>query len=189
MLSNSTEVTGEAKKMQFTPRIEGHNSSGFSIAIDYDSPEEMSVGGAASFKIGLTEVGIFKSKDNLKPLTLDKFEEGKPDLGGALPPLISDLETAESFEENTSSITEWIETFASSNFFIGILIGGSMGTLWGMIRALQMTSLSALIRVKIPTYLHIFLSVCVVFASMDIFSGEEFYESNMHFLETKPPGE
>ena len=52
-----------------------------------------------------------------------------------------------------------------------------------------MISLSALITVRIPTHLHIYLSVCVVFAQMDIFSGEDLYEKWFKFKATNPPSE
>lgn len=93
----------------------------------------------------------------MKQLTLDKFEKGKPELGGSLPPLISDVEIAESVEDNSNWITEWIETLSSSNFVLGIIMGSSMASLWGMIRALQMVTLSGLTKVKMPIYLHIFM--------------------------------
>ena len=64
-----------------------------------------------------------------------------------------------------------------------------MGFLWGMIRALQMISLSGLVNVKIPIQLHIFLAVCVVFAGMDIFDGQGLFEKIFEFKETEAIGE
>ena len=52
-----------------------------------------------------------------------------------------------------------------------------------------MISLSGMVNVKIPIHLHIFLQVCVVFANMDIFNGEGFYENYLKFKETDPIGE
>ena len=52
-----------------------------------------------------------------------------------------------------------------------------------------MISLSGLVNVKIPIHLHIFLAVCVVFASMDIFNGEGYYEELFSFKETDAVGE
>ena len=52
-----------------------------------------------------------------------------------------------------------------------------------------MISLSGMVNVKIPIHLHIFLQICVVFANMDIFNGEGFYDEHMVFKETEPIGE
>ena len=52
-----------------------------------------------------------------------------------------------------------------------------------------MTSLSSLIRAYIPVHLHLYLAISVVFAQMDIFSGEDFYESHLQFKETESPNE
>ena len=64
-----------------------------------------------------------------------------------------------------------------------------MQSLWGMIRALQMITLSGLINVKIPIHLHIFMEVSVIFAGMDVFSGEDYYEEMFEFKETDAIGE
>ena len=52
-----------------------------------------------------------------------------------------------------------------------------------------MISLSALINVKIPIHLHIYLSICIVFSQMDIFSGEDLYDMILEFKEVAPPSE
>jgi hypothetical protein len=54
--------------------------------------------------------------------------------------------------------------FNSGNFFLMLVIGGSMQELWGMIRAVQMIVLSALVNIKIPIQLFIYLEICVLFA-------------------------
>ena len=67
-----------------------------------------------------------------------------------------------------------------------LILGGSMQQLWGMIRAVQMMSLSALVNVKIPVNLFIFLGICIGFSQMDIYQGEEIYANNLVFKETGP---
>mgnify|MGYP000898488443 CR=1 FL=1 len=52
-----------------------------------------------------------------------------------------------------------------------------------------MITLSGLVNIKIPVHLHIFLQVCVVFANMDIFNGEGYYEELFVFKETNAVGE
>lgn len=64
-----------------------------------------------------------------------------------------------------------------------------MQALWGLIRALQMISLSGLIRVNIPNHLFIFLSICIQFAQMDIFDGQTLYEVYLILKETGPVNE
>ena len=76
--------------------------------------------------------------------------------------------------------------FNSGNFFLMLIIGGSMQQLWGMIRSLQMIALSALVNVGYPINLFIFLQICILFANMDILSSEERYEKYLKFIETDP---
>ena len=64
-----------------------------------------------------------------------------------------------------------------------------MQQLWGLIRALQLISLSALLNIPYTINLFIFLQICVNFASMDIMNGEDFYEEHFTFHETSPINE
>ena len=57
------------------------------------------------------------------------------------------------------------------NFVIAIVLSGSIGALWGMIRAMKMISLSAIVNAKIPTHMFLFLQGCILFAEMDVFDG------------------
>ena len=43
----ATDVEGDARTMAFSPKINGHNSTGFSVKVEFDDPEAMSVGGSA----------------------------------------------------------------------------------------------------------------------------------------------
>ena len=74
----------------------------------------------------------------------------------------------------------------TGNLFFNLLIGGSMQQLWGMIRALQMIVLSALMNVNYPPHTVIFFKTCMIFAQMDIINGEGMYEEYMTFKETPP---
>lgn len=42
----------------------------------------------------IKETSIFKSAKDLKSMSKDSFEGGKPELGGGLPPLTTDPEAA-----------------------------------------------------------------------------------------------
>jgi hypothetical protein len=185
----AANIEGEAAQLTFVPIISDHNSTGYAVNVEFDNPSALSVGGTAELSMEIKEVSVFKTKATLKAMDTNSFDAGKPELGGGLPPIIDDPEEAKEIEETSESAADTIQAVMSSNFFLGILLGGSMQELWGMIRALQMISLSALINVNIPTHLHIYLSICVVFAQMDIFSGEALYEAYLTFKETKPPSE
>jgi hypothetical protein len=67
-----------------------------------------------------------------------------------------------------------------------LILGGSMQQLWGMIRAVQMMALSALVNINLPVNLFIFLAICINFSQMDIYQGEEIYANNLEFKETEP---
>lgn len=185
----AAEVEGDAAKMAFVPVISDHNSTGYAVNVEFDNPEALSIGGSAKLSMEIKEVSVFKTLKTLKPMDSKSFDAGKPELGGGLPPIIADPEAAKELEDTSEGAASTIKSIMSSNFFLGLLLGGSMQELWGMIRALQMTSLSALINVKIPTHLHLYLAICVVFAQMDIFSGEDLYEKYLVFKATQPPSE
>lgn len=58
-----------------------------------------------------------------------------------------------------------------------------------MIRALQMISLSAIIEVRIPNHMFLFLQGCILFAQMDIFDGGNMFEEWFSFKETEAVNE
>lgn len=84
----------------------------------------------------IKEVSVFKNLKTLKALDSNSFDGGKPELGGGLPPIIADPEAAKELEETSEGAASSINGIMSSNFFLGLLLGGSMQQLWGMIRAL-----------------------------------------------------
>ena len=56
----------------------------------------------------------------------DSFAGGKPELKGEIPPIIDDPKTANTIESTSESASNFIQNLASSNFFVGILLGASM---------------------------------------------------------------
>jgi len=136
--------------------------------------------------MSIKEVSIFKTKEDMKSLSKDSFKDGVPELGGAVPPIITDVETATLITENSEDASDALDAFNSGNFFLMLILGGSMQQLWGMIRAVQMIALSALVNIKIPVNLFIFLTICISFSQMDIYQGEEIYGNNLEFKETDP---
>jgi hypothetical protein len=65
-------------------------------------------------------------------------------------------------------------------------MGGSMQQLWGMVRSLQTIILASLVKVNFPGNVHNFIQGCMSFASIDIFSAEEYYPLMFAFTETTP---
>lgn len=61
-----------------------------------------------------------------------------------------------------------------------------MQQLWGMIRAMQIILLQTLIEIPFPAYTFMFFQGCLMFAQIDIFSGETFYPIIFEFKETEP---
>jgi len=72
------------------------------------------------------------------------------------------------------------------NLVVSLLLGGSMEQLWGMIRALQIIVLSALVGMTLPSNVHLFIQGCMEFANVDIFSGEVIYLTLFEFTPTDP---
>ena len=112
----------------------------------------------------IKEVSIFKTKETMKSLSKDSFEDGNPEINGALPAVISDKEEADRIKKNSNVGTKILDTLNSSNFLFMLILQGSMEQLWGMIRAIQMIMLSALVNIDIPVNLFIYLQICITFA-------------------------
>lgn len=132
------------------------------------------------------EVSIFKTKGTMKAMSKDSFKGGVPDIAGALPPIIADKEEAKAITDDSTSASNAVDMLNSGNFLLMLLIGGSMEQLWSLIRAVQMMILSGLVNIQIPINMFLYLKVCLLFAQMDIFKGEEIYEKNLKFKETEP---
>jgi hypothetical protein len=75
-----------------------------------------------------------------------------------------------------------ITTFMSSaNFGVGMILGGSMQSLYGLIRSMQLILLSFLSDVSYPAHTYVFFQGSILFAGMDVFSGEDLYEKHLVF--------
>ena len=154
----------KANKFAFTPVVTEHSPSGIKIAINFDQPEALSVSGEAGVMMDIKEVSIFKTQATMKSMSTDSFKGGLPKIGGALPPIIADKKEATEIEDKADRAAEVMDMFNSGNFLLMLILGGSMQELWGMIRAVQMMALSALVNIKIPINMFIYLQVCILFA-------------------------
>jgi len=88
--------------------------------------------------------------------------------------------------DTTDTIGMSLNFLSTSNFLMSLILGGSLQQLWGMIRALQMIILVALIDIQIPAPTLVFFQGCILIAQMDLIGGEAWYANNMNFLETTP---
>jgi hypothetical protein len=79
------------------------------------------------------------------------------------------------------TITNYV---TGSNLVISIILGGSMQRLFGMIRTMQILAMSSLIFVTFPSHTMTFFGGAIMFANIDIFSGDELYEAIFEFKTT-----
>ena len=80
-----------------------------------------------------------------------------------------------------------ITTFVSSgNFVMATVLGGSMQLLYGLVRSMQLIITLSLKKVPLPAHTRVFFQGAILFANMDLLSGEDFYENNFQFRETQP---
>ncbi len=82
-----------------------------------------------------------------------------------------------------------LTTISTSNFFLVLLMNGSMQQLWGMIRALQLIVLASLMNLQFPANAAVFYQGAIMFATMDLLSGEKLYGLLFDFKETPPLSE
>ena len=75
------------------------------------------------------------------------------------------------------------------NFFVSLLMNGSMMQLFGMIRALQVIVFSILIRAPLSGISFEFFNVCMLFAQADVFDGSGLYSEWFEFRETESPNQ
>lgn len=54
---------------------------------------------------------------------------------------------------------------------------------------MQVITLLSLVDISLPAYSRLFFQTAIIFANMDVFSGEAFFENNFRFKETDPLNE
>ena len=102
---------------------------------------------------------------------------------------MANLATAEAIEQQADTMTKVTNIISGGNLVTSLVLGGSMQYLWGMIRAMQIITMLSLIKVNMPAYARLFFAGAIMFANMDVFSGEAFFEENFVFHETDPLNE
>ena len=103
-----------------------------------------------------------------------------------LPPIIADPLIAGGIKGATKNSKTALNFLSTGNFFVGLILGGSMQQLWGMIRAMQMIILCAVVKVSFPAHTYLFFQGCMLFAKMDVLSGESFFNTYFLLKKTKP---
>ena len=148
------DIKEEADSMAFTPKMRTHNKTDLSFDIAFENSDKMALGESANLIIEIKEPSVLKSLETLKALDHNYFE-------GLLPPLLPDPEEAKYFNSMSETIVGIVENCIRSNFFLLIIFGSAMASFWGMIRAVQMMTLSSLIRVTIPAMMMVYIIVCI----------------------------
>jgi hypothetical protein len=158
-----------------------------SIKLEFSEPGEVSStsSGRDRLIIELKDIRLFKSVLTGETMQLDQFS-GKPELSFEMPPIVSNIETIESIKESTDMVSKITTFLSSANFGVGMILGGSMQQLYGLIRSMQLILLSFLSDVAYPAHAYVFFQGGILFAGMDVFSGEDLYEKYLQFKETSP---
>jgi len=134
-----------AAALSFRLEVTEHTSRGVKLRTVFDNPSAVSALAEDQFNFEVKELSLFKSASNLKPLDKSAFGEGDGTIKKISPPMISDEEEAQDISSTTDSGGTALSAMSSSNFFVSLILGGSMQELWGMIRSLQMIILSVLV--------------------------------------------
>ena len=103
-----------------------------------------------------------------------------------IPPQIVDVEMAQTVEAVGSVTKVAITSALGFNLVITLLIAASMQQLWSMIRAMQLIIISVLVMIPLPWVAQVFFSFSVMFANMDVLSGEDLYDKYLGFSQSSP---
>ena len=108
LLEQTDELSGEASKLGYTPKVEVHDDKEVKIGLVFDNPAQMTIGGAANIGMEVKEPSIFKSAKTLKSMSEDSFDGGKPELKGEVPPIVDDPVTADTIENTSDNASDFI---------------------------------------------------------------------------------
>ena len=129
--------------------------------------------------IVVKEPSIIRTKKLYLPLSGNGYENKEPTVEGPVPAQVSDKKAAIKTIESTMEATKTIDTFNIGIFLLASLLSIGMATLWGSVRALQMIFITTMVKLQKPVNMTLFLTICVVFAQMDIFSAGDFFENHL----------
>jgi len=126
----------------------------------------------------------FQSSQTLEFLKPEGITGKDTTLSISLPTLIVDEVQAESIKSSTKNGGALLNFLSTGNFFIALILGGSMQQLFGMIRAMQMLILPGMSSVPIPSHSLIFFSACAIIAALDMLDAASYFEEWWEFKET-----
>ena len=72
----------------------------------------------------------------MKPILASSFPNGIPIMAVELPPQITNKGVIDGLKDGADTGGSIVNFLSTGNFFVSLLLGGSMQQLWGMIRAL-----------------------------------------------------
>lgn len=99
-------------------------------------------------------------------------------------PQVVDTEAAEELSDNLDTSLKITGVFLIQAFLLVWLLAIAMEQIWGAIRTIQVVFLVSLINFTQTIMMAIFLGKCAVFATLDLFSGEDFYGNHLSLKET-----
>jgi len=157
------------------------------MKLDFDNPDSVSssVYGRDKLVVKMTNLDPFISAETGQSLDPSSFPGGLPVLTKELPP-ISDPAKSAQMANSTETVGMMVNAVGTGNFLLAIILNGSMQQLFGMIRAIQIIVLTSLMNLVFPSNAAAFYQGAIMFASMDILSGEALYEKIFVFKETPP---
>jgi hypothetical protein len=123
-----------ASKLSFRPVVSTHSELGIVIKVEFDDPDQVSSTGTGAVNMAIKAPSIFKTKETMTSLTNDAFKGGKPEIGGPVPPIISDESESDFIKTNAEKSTDWMNFFNAGNFFLMLIFGATMRHLWSLIR-------------------------------------------------------
>lgn len=108
------------------------------MKVDFDKSNYVSSTnlGRDILKLRILNLDVFRSEATMKPIPASSFSNGQPVLAIDLPPMISDQAQADDIKNGADTGGTIVSFLSTGNFFLSLILGGSMQQLWGMIRAL-----------------------------------------------------
>jgi len=165
--------------------VEEHSARGIKLSLKFLDPSAVSStrDGRDIINFKVLDPGQFKSALSGKSMDTSSLDNAGF-IKKELPPIVANPLVSGAIAGSAATGTTILNFLSTGNFFVGIILGGSMQQLWGMIRAMQMIILCAVIQVSFPAHTFMFFQACMLFAKMDILSGEDFYNAYFELKET-----
>ena len=136
------------------------------------------------------DLSSFISADTGKPLQVENqpFKDGcGVGFCNSISKQTDDVEFVEDMMGASENLLSSVDFLTKGNIFVVLIAQGSFQQLWGVIRAAQLLLFQALVRHNYPVHTHLFYSVCLYIAEMDLFNAKELYAKFMNFNAADTP--